>query len=521
MFENMKLIRSFVGISAAALALTCAIVVTRFAAHALENSPALRVDNTPINRDLRSGNSYSPIVKKVAPSVVNIYSTHFIKQRLYRNPFMADPFFRQFFGSQGGDEGQEVTSRENWLGSGMIVTPDGYILTANHVVDGADEIKVAIQNDRTEYAAKVIGMDPPTDVAILKIEAKNLPAVTLGDSDQLEVGDVVLAIGNPFGIGQTVTRGIVSALGRSLRDPNETGSYRQSADQAQYQDFIQTDAAINQGNSGGALVDAEGRLIGINDAIVSPSGTSAGIGFAVPINLARSVMEGFLNSGKVSRGYLGVDSQDVDASLARGFGAPSASGALITAVGRDTPAAKAGLLAGDVIVAINDKEITGRDNLVVTISQLRPGSTAKLKIYRNGTPQTLTATLGENQEFTRFSNKPSEPASVNEKPKADALDGVFVQDLNPRLRRLLRTSPDFAGAFVTDVDSGSNAFDAGLRSNDVILEINHQAVANADDAVRFCKAARSDQILVKVWRPLRDSGGIVRFMSVDNTKRTQ
>ena len=289
----MKLNRSLLGISAAALAVASAIVAARFVAHALENSPAVRVDNTPINRDPHSGNSFSPVVKKVAPSVVTIYSSRIVKQRFYSNPWMADPFFRQFFGGQYSEDPQERTSRSDWLGSGMIVTPDGYILTANHVVEGADEIKVGIQNDKTEYAAKVIGMDPPTDVAILKIEAKNLPAITLGDSDKLEVGDVVLAIGNPFGIGQTVTRGIISALGRSLSDPDDENPYQRR----QYQDFIQTDAAINHGNSGGALVDAEGRLIGINDAIVSPSGTSAGIGFAVPINLARSVMEGFLNGG--------------------------------------------------------------------------------------------------------------------------------------------------------------------------------------------------------------------------------
>src|ERR1035438_818032 len=495
----MKLTRSFVGLSAAALAVAAAIVVAHHAASAVENGPAIRVDSTPINRDVRSGNSYSPIVKKIAPSVVNIYSTRFVKQRLYRNPWS------QFF-PDPSDDGREITSRDNWLGSGMIVTPDGYILTANHVVEGADEIKVAIQNDKTEYAAKVIGLDPPTDVAILKIEAKNLPAVTLGDSDQLEVGDVVLAIGNPFGIGQTVTRGIISALGRSLSDPNDFNAYRRR----QYEDFIQTDAAINQGNSGGALVDAEGRLIGINDAIVSPSGASAGIGFAVPINLARSVMEGFFNGGKVARGFLGIDLQDIDAGLARGFGAPSANGALVTEVGPDSPAAKAGVMSGDVIVAVNDKEITGADNLIVTVSQLQPGSQAKLKIYRNGTPKTMVVTLGEKPGTTRALAKPS-VLPVNEKPKADALDGVGVEDF---------TANDLKGAIVTDVNGGSNAYDAGLRRRDVIVEINHQPIASADDAVKLGHAARSQDILLKIWRPMR-GGGVTRFVSVDNTKRTR
>ena len=511
----MKLTRSFVGISAAALVLASAIVTVHFVAHAVENGLTVRIDSKPIDRDPRSGNSYAPIVKKIAPSVVNIYSTRFVKQRLYRNPFMADPRFRQFFGGQTADDGREVTSRHDWLGSGVVVTPDGYILTANHVVDGADEIKVGIQNDKTEYAAKVIGMDAPTDVAILKIEAKNLPAVTLGNSDQLEVGDVVLAIGNPFGIGQTVTKGIISALGRSLADPDDLNSYNRPL---RYQDFIQTDAAINQGNSGGALVDAEGRLIGINDAIVSPSGTSAGIGFAVPVNMARNVMEGFLNGGKVARGYLGIDPQDIDAGLAKGFGVPTANGALVADVGPDSPAAKAGLKSGDVIVAINDKEIIGADNLRVTVSQLHPGSQARVKFYRNGVPKTIEVKLGEKEELVQDSAKPND--TVSTKPKADALDGVTVQDLEPRLRRQLRAPESVDGALVTDVDSGSNSYEAGLRRGDVIVEINHQAIANAKDAERLCKAATSEQILVKIWRPMRGAG-TTRFLSVNNTKRAK
>lgn len=501
----MVIPRSFIGVSAAVLICVSGIAAIRFAAHAAENSSRVHVDSTPINRDPQSGNSYSPIIKKVAPSVVNIYSSRIVKQRYY-SPLMGDPFFRQFFGGQ--DQGHEVSSRDNWLGSGIVVTPDGYILTANHVVEGADEIKVGLKNDATIYSAKVIGMDPPTDVAILKIDAKNLPAVTLGDSDQLEVGDVVLAVGNPFGIGQTVTRGIISALGRSLSDSNER----------QYQDFIQTDAAINQGNSGGALVDAQGRLIGINDAMISPSGTSAGIGLAVPVNMARNVMEGFLSGGKVARGYLGVDSQDIDSGLAKGFSAPNANGALVTLVAPDSPAAKGGLISGDVIVAINDKEISGEDSLRVVVSELRPGSKASVKIYRNGAPQTLAVLLGERSDATVESAKPSE--SHLPPPKADALDGVEVQDLDPQLRMELRAPRGMVGALVTEVDRASNSFEAGLRRGDVIVEINHQPVTGGDDAVRLCKAARTEEIVVKVWHPER-GGGRVRFLSVDNTKRAQ
>jgi serine protease Do len=510
----MKLIKNLIGISAAALALVSGLVIVRYAAHAVEAGPAVHVDNTPIDRDPHSGNSYSSVVKKVAPSVVNIYSTRFVKQRLYRNPLMADPFFRQFFGNQFSGDGREITSRHDWLGSGIIVTPDGFILTANHVVEGADEIKVSLPNDKTEYTAKVIGMDAPTDVAVLKIEAKNLPAVTLGNSDQLEVGDVVLAVGDPFGIGQTVTKGIISALGRSLADPSDLNQYYQT----RYQDFIQTDAAINQGNSGGALVDAEGRLIGINDAIVSPSGTSAGIGFAVPINMARNVMEGFMNGGKVARGYLGLEPQDIDAGLARGFGVPTANGALVADVGPDSPAAKAGLKSGDVVVAINDKEISGADNLRVVVSQLRPGSPVKVKFFRNGLSQTTVVTLGERMDILRNSSPANDPGG--EPPKADALDGVFVQNLDSQIREQLHAPAGMAGALVTEVDTGSNSYEAGLRRGDVIVEINHQPVAEAGDAVRLCKSARSDGILVKIWRQI-GGNGTTRFLSVNNTRRTK
>ena len=491
-----------------------AILAVIFVARAVENAPAFRVDSTPIDRDARLGNSYSPIVKKAAPSVVNIYSTRFVRQRLYRNPLMADPFFRQFFGNQS-DDGREITSRDNWLGSGIIVTPDGYILTACHVVEGADEIKVGIQNDKTSYVAKVIGMDPPTDVAVLKIEAKDLPAVTLGDSDQLEVGDVVLAIGDPFGIGQTVTKGIISALGRSLSVPGDLDQ----TDNTRYEDFIQTDASINKGNSGGALVDAEGRLIGINDAIVSPSGTSAGIGFAVPINMARNVMEGFLNGGKVARGYLGVDLQDIDAGLAKDFSLPTQGGALVANVGPETPAGKAGLMSGDVIVAVNNKEISSVDNLRLVISMLRPGSSASLKIFRNGIQNNIVVTVGERPgSIAAISNDnpTTRPASAH----TDMLGVVTVADIEPEVRQQLQLPDGLTGALVSDVDGGSNFAAAGLHRDDIILEINHQAVASAKDAERLCKASTGEQILVKIWRRRGDTA-VIRYLSVDNPARSK
>ena len=511
----MKLIRNVLGISAVALIIISAVAVVRFVARAAD-TPAgaiagIHIDSTPLNRDLQSGNSYSPVVKKVAPSVVNIYSSRLIKEHSYRNPMMADPFFRQFFGDL--DSGRELSRRENWLGSGIVVTPDGYILTANHVVEGADKIQVGIGNDKAEYSARVIGMDPPTDVAILKIDAKNLPAVTLGDSDQLEVGDVVLAIGNPLGVGQTVTRGIISALGRSLADSGGMGAQRQ------YQSFIQTDAAINQGNSGGALVDGQGRLIGINDAILSANDGGVGItgiGFAVPINLARSVMEGFLNGGKVARGYLGVDPQDIDAGLARGLGAPDANGALVADVTPGSPAANAGLVSGDIIVSINSKPITGADHLRVIISELRPGTKAELAVYRNGTPKTFVAVLGERPDAGQTYVQPDQ--SSPEQPAKTTRLGIEVQDLDSQLRLQLGMPQNAGGALVNRVDHDSNWYEAGLRYGDVITEINRQPVATAKDALDQGKAAHNGQLVVKIWRPLRGGGGITRYLSVDTNR---
>jgi len=481
------------------------VAVVRFTSWGREPEPAFTVSATPINRDARLGTSYAPIVKKAAPSVVNIYSTRFIKERLRRNPLMNDPFFRQFFGNQDQGDDLEHTRKEQSLGSGVIISPDGYILTANHVVADADEIKVAITGTKKEYTARVIGKDEPTDVAVLKIDANNLPAITLADSDQVQVGDIVLAIGDPFGLERTVTMGIVSALGRSGLGFNG------------YEDFIQTDAAINPGNSGGALVDIEGRLVGINTAIISPSGGNNGIGLAVPVNMARQVLERLVSGGKVTRGYLGIIPQDVDAGLAQEFNLPDQNGALVGDVIPDTPAQKAGLKAGDVILSVNGKAVTDAHNLQLTISQLAPDSQATLKIFRNGAHKTVAVTLGE----LPGSGGPAEDQTTNSvasSSKTDALDGVTVSDIDPQIRAQLHLPARVHGAIITDVNPDSNSADAGLQSNDVIVEINRQPVADSDDAVRLCKSAKGEQILVKIWRQAEGLAG-TRYYSVDNTKR--
>ena len=473
---------------------------------ARENEPAIKVENTPVNRDAKLGASFAPVVKKAAPSVVNIYSTHIVHIRPMRIPTFVNPFFRQFFDNQFPNNGRERTRREQSLGSGVIVSPEGYILTANHVVDGADEIEVAIADNKKEFTARVVGTDPPTDMAVLKIDAKDLPAITLGDSDQLEVGDIVLAIGNPFRVGQTVTMGIVSALGRS----GLTGFN-------QYQNFIQTDAAINPGNSGGALVDAEGRLVGINTAIIpNDNGGNQGIGFAVPINMARRVMELLIAGGKVTRGDLPILLQDITPRLAKSLDLPDQKGALVSDVFPNTPAEKAGIKSGDVIVGLNGKDITDVNSFQLAVSESAPGSSATVKLLHNGRPETVTVTLTELPvEVAPSGNDQKKPGSGNS--MIDALAGVTVADLEPEVRRQLEVPAGARGALVADVEQASNSADAGLQRGDIIMEINRQPVSNSSDAVKLGRQAKGDQILLKIWRRQGDLAGTC-YLSVDNTK---
>jgi len=487
-----------------------------------DTGPEIKVENTPINHSSQLGISFAPVVKKAAPSVVNIYSTTIVHMRQrYGNPFYNDPFFRQFFGDQFGPGGsREVTRRQESLGSGVIVSPDGYILTANHVVDGASEIRVKIAGDDKKYTAKVIGTDPSTDVAVLKIDAHDLPAMTLGDSSQLEVGDIVLAIGNPFGVGQTVTMGIVSGLGRTSFPFDDANSY------PRYKDFIQTDAAINPGNSGGALVDAEGRLIGINTMILTSEslqglgeyGGNEGVGFAVPVNLARHVMEQLIHSGKVTRGYLGVILGDITPALAQDFNLPDETGALVNDVAPGGPAQRAGIQSGDVIVEFNGKKVAGPESLSLMVSQCSPGTKATVKAIRNGEKTTLAVQLGELPTQMAQNGKHQNNSSVNSTP--DALDGVAVSDLDPQTRQQLDIPDTLQGALVTEVDPNSNSAEAGLRQGDVIVEINRQPVANANDAVKFCTQAKSKNILLKVWRHGNGFSGTL-FIAVNNTRQPQ
>jgi Do/DeqQ family serine protease len=326
--------------------------------------------------------SYADVVDRIGPGVVTIRSAR--RARAPRQfPFSNDPLLRDFFGGLFGGAAQGREFRELGIGSGVVVRPDGYILTNHHVVDGAQEIKIEFA-DRRGFNAKLIGSDPPSDLAVLKIEAKDLTALTLGDSDQVRVGDVVLAVGNPLGIGQTVTAGIISAKGRS------TG-----ISDGSFEDFLQTDAPINQGNSGGALVNSSGLLVGINSQIVSPSGGNIGIGFAIPSNMARVVMEQLIDTGRVQRGHLGIAIQPVTPEIAAKLKLPEVRGVVVENVASSSAAARAGLQPGDVIVAFNGQLVSSGNILRNQVAATSPGTEVELGILRDGREQKKSVTLGE------------------------------------------------------------------------------------------------------------------------------
>lgn len=317
--------------------------------------------------------SYRDAAKRAMPAVVNIFTTKGARQP--KTPFMDDPLFRRFFGDQ-----QE--ERQFSLGSGVVISPQGYVLTNNHVIETADEIEVALADGR-KAAAKVVGTDPETDLAVVKIDLQNLPAITLGHAEQAKVGDVVLAIGNPFGVGQTVTMGIISALGRNHLGINT------------FENFIQTDAAINPGNSGGALIDASGNLLGINTAIYSRSGGSLGIGFAIPVTTVKQVMESIISTGQVVRGWIGVEPQDITPELAESFGLTRKSGAIIAGVLKGGPADKAGIRPGDILVAVEGKPVSDTSDMLNLIAELKPGNKAKMTVLRKSQESTIDVVVGK------------------------------------------------------------------------------------------------------------------------------
>ncbi|HWD93230.1 MAG TPA: DegQ family serine endoprotease [Verrucomicrobiae bacterium] len=451
--------------------------------HASINVP---MDETAVSRDSLPHGSYAPVVKKVTPAVVKIVTTSRVNESVDQNqmPGFDDPFWRRFFGDQShrGFPNGQSPQIQHGLGSGVIVTKDGFILTNNHVVDGAKEVKVTLQDGR-EFTAKVMGRDPKSDIAVVKIDAKNLPTVPLADSEKVEIGDVVLAIGNPFGIGQTVTSGIVSAKDRGNMGIED------------YEDFIQTDAAINPGNSGGALVDINGRLIGINTAILSRSGGNQGVGFAIPSDLARTVMESLVKNGHVTRGYLGVMIQNVTPDLASEFKLKDNQGALISDVVPNGPADKAGLKDGDVVTEFNGHPVIDSRRLQLTVAETAPGTKVSMQVLRDGATKSLDVTVKQLPGTDQLAD-----ANASDGSDTGTLNGVEVADLDQQAHQQFNVPKDVKGAVVTQVAPDSAAAEAGLKSGDVIQEINRKPVKSAEDAVKLTeKSEDNKRTLVRVW----------------------
>ncbi len=478
-------------VSAMALAGTT-LAFTRNSAEKIKSDPAavnVPLAETSVPRSALPPESFAPIVKKVAPAVVKIETTTIIKNTSTEElPGFNDPFWGHFFGDHFGQmlpPQQLGPEREEGLGSGVIITKNGYILTNNHVVDNASEVKVTLPDGR-QFTAKVIGRDPKSDLAVVKIDANNLPVVPMADSNKVQVGDVVLAVGNPFGVGETVTAGIVSAKDRGNMGIED------------YEDFIQTDAAINPGNSGGALVDMDGRLIGINTAILSRSGGSQGVGFAIPSDLARNVMESLIKYGYVTRGYLGVMIQNVTPMLAKEFKLKEPTGALVGDVVPKGPAAKAGFKDGDVVLDFNGQPVPDSRHLQLTVAETKPGTTVPVKVWRNGSTKTLEVTLKQLPGTEQLAENNAE-----QNKDTGTLKGVGVSNLDQQIRQQFKLPDTVKGAVITEVKPDSAAAEAGLKPGDVIESINHHPVKSADDAVRLTENARSKLTLVRVW----DNGG--------------
>lgn len=459
-----------------------------------EHPPLILPENQPrINQAITLNTGFSAVAKAVTPAVVVIRTQS--RAQSQQNPFFSNPFEDLFPDDEDGipqprrrvpspspnaPKGKEKkgTLVPSGVGSGVIVTQDGYILTNNHVVDGAEKVEVEL-TDKRIFKATVIGTDAPSDIAVLKLDATGLPTVPLGDSNQTEVGDIVLAVGNPLGVGQTVTMGIISAKGRSTT----SGLGRQS-----YEDFIQTDAPINRGNSGGALVNLKGELVGIPSQILSPSGGSIGIGFAIPTNMARRVMEQLVAGGKVKRGMLGVVIGPIDTDMAEQFGYKGSTGVLVQEVTPNLGAEKAGIKHGDIITEFEGHKISDSNEFRNLVANIQPGSSVKLKIWRDGTEREVTAKLVDaaDSQKTLASNESGNGEKGETSVTEGVLSGVKVENLTPELAQRLNMNGALKGVVVTAVDEDSAAASA-LRRGDVIIEVNRQAVSNVAE---FNAAAR-------------------------------
>jgi serine protease Do len=442
--------------------------------------------------------SFAPLVKKVSPAVVNISVTQSgssdataeepeqgTSPDFPNSPF--DEFLRRFFDQQNPNGQRHLfpqmpggQAHRIALGSGFIIDPSGYVVTNSHVVGDASKVEVTLQDD-IKYPAKIIGRDPKTDIALLKIKAdKPLPYVTFGDSSAAQVGDWVMAVGNPFGLGGTVTTGIISARGRDIHS-------------GPFDDFLQIDAPINRGNSGGPTFNLDGQVIGINTAIYSPNGGSVGIGFAVPSNLAETVVAQLEQHGKVSRGWLGVQIQEVTPAIASSLGLQGEHGALVAVITPDSPGAKAGLKQGDVIMTFNGNEVSRLRDLPRLVAETAPDTGVKMKVWRNGQSVELHATLGElpnNEQVAAATNGREQDGEQGEAARTDAL-GMHLAPLNSQLRRELHTGKEVQGVVITQVDPGSAAAEVGLNEGDVVVAIDQQPVKTPQEAAAKLKEAAS------------------------------
>jgi Do/DeqQ family serine protease len=480
--------------AAAALLLTGSVAGWTASGRGAAEATAVTAAAAPIERD-PSGRveSYAGIVDHVTPAVVTIQSERRVRQISQQLPDV--PWLREFFNQRGErfDPRQMPERREGGLGSGVIVRADGYILTNNHVVDGAEKVTVELSDGRT-FTADVVGSDRPTDLAVLKVDGKNLQTLSLGDSDGVRVGDVVLAVGNPLGIGQTVTMGIVSAKGRATV----------GAGDGSFENFIQTDAPINRGNSGGALVNTRGELVGINSQILSPSGGNIGIGFAIPANLARNVMTQLIDHGEVRRSMIGVTIQPVTSDLARSLGLSDVRGALVNSVQAGGPAAKAGLQRGDVITAVNGTEVKDTNALRNTVAHMAPGTRVSVSVVRDGSEKTFDVTLAELESSGRAARGDSRPADD------ETGFGLSVQPLTPDEAKQAGVK---SGLVVGAVDPSGRAASAGLRPGDIIVEVDRKPVTSAN-ALRDALGEGNRPALLLVQR-----NGTTLFLTLERSAR--
>ncbi|MBO0798027.1 MAG: DegQ family serine endoprotease, partial [Blastocatellia bacterium] len=461
-----------------------------------KNVPIYIASGSRVADQVTLNTGFASVARAVTPAVVTIHTSS--RVRRVEEPFWPydfDPF--DFFHREWPDDGEprHQTPRQRRspddrgqlqpraLGSGVIVSPDGYIITNNHVVEGAEKVDVSL-NDRRTFTARIVGTDPPSDIAVLKIDGSGYPTIPLGDSNRVEVGDIALAVGNPLGVGQTVTLGIISAKGRSTHASFGSGSY---------EDFLQTDAAINRGNSGGALVNLKGELIGIPSQILSQTGGNIGIGFAIPTALARNVMDQLIKNGKVRRGKLGLTISDLTQELATQFNFKGTQGALVQDVEPGQPAERAGLKAGDIITEFQGQRVEDSSRLRNLVAQATPGSTVKLRVWRDGAEREVTATLAE-------MDAKALAAGSTRGWAGSALSGVRVENLTPETARQWDLPPGTRGVVISDVDPDSDAADAGLQRGDVIEEVNRQPVTNSGEFEAALQKSGKQSVLLRVRR---------------------